>query len=78
MQKRGKLFKLLISIDPFFAVLLLNSHEDQTISGWVGYRALMIGERRYRLAEKVINFLFLPFEKITVLSQSNGTGLKDE
>lgn len=63
MKDRSKLFKLLISIDQFFAVLLLNSHEDQTISGWVGYRALMTSERRYKLAEKVIDFLFLPFEK---------------
>lgn len=62
-MKRSKLFKLLISIDQFFAVLFLNAHEDQTISGHVGYKSLTTGKRRYKAAESVINFIFRPFEK---------------
>ncbi len=60
---KSKAFKLLISIDQFFAVLLLNSHEDQTISGHVGYKSMTTGKRRYKLAEKVINFIFAPWEQ---------------
>jgi hypothetical protein len=59
----SKWLKLLISIDQFFAVLLLNAHPDQTISGHVGYKAMTTRKRRYKLAEKVINFLFLPWEQ---------------
>lgn len=59
----SKTFKLLISIDQFFAVLLLNSRPDQTISGHVGHKAMTTGKRRYKLAEKVINWLFSLWEK---------------
>lgn len=59
----SKLFKLLISIDQFFAVLLLNAHPDQTISGHVGYKSMTTGKRRYKLLERFIDFLFLPWEK---------------
>lgn len=59
----SKLLKLLISIDQFFAVLLLNAHPDQTISGHVGHKAMTTDKRRYKLAEKVINWLFSPWEK---------------
>ena len=62
-MRKSKAFKLLISIDQFFAVLLLNSHEDQTISGHVGHKAMTTGKRRYKIAEKVINFIFSPWEQ---------------
>lgn len=62
-MRKSKAFKLLICIDQFFAVLILNANEDQTISGHVGYKSLMTGKKRYKFTEKFIDFIFLPFEK---------------
>ena len=59
----SKVLKLLISIDQFFAVLLFNTHPDHTISGHVGYRAMTTKELRYIILEKIIDFLFLPWER---------------
>lgn len=50
--------RLLVSIDQFFNVLLLNGSEDHTISGRVGYKALTTKKRGWLIAEKVINTLF--------------------
>lgn len=63
MNKNSKLFKLLISVDQFFAVLLLNTNPDQTISGHVGYKALMTKEKKWLIAEKLINKLFSRWEQ---------------
>lgn len=62
-MKRGKLWRTLILIDQLFAVWIFNAHEDQTISGHVGYKALMFSERKYLALEKIINWIFSPWEK---------------
>lgn len=62
-MKRGKVWKTLVLIDQLFAVWIFNTHEDQTISGHVGYKAKTTGSRKYRLLETVINWLFSPWEK---------------
>ena len=63
MVKRSKIWRTLVLIDQLFAVWIFNTHEDQTISGHVGYKALMTGEKKYVLLEKFINWLFAPWEK---------------
>ena len=50
--------RLLVSIDQFFNVLLLNGSEDHTISGRVGYKAMTTKKRRWLILEKIINTLF--------------------
>lgn len=57
-KKKGRILRLLITIDAFFNVLLLNGSEDHTISGLVGYRAYTTGKKRWLWAEKCINTLF--------------------
>ena len=59
----NRAYNLLISVDQFFAVLLFGTHPDQTISGYVGYKALTTDKKRYKLYQWVINGLFRPFEK---------------
>lgn len=61
-MRKTKAFKLLIAIDQVFAVLILNCNPDQTISGWVGYRAQTDTAKRWRYAERFINWLFSPWE----------------
>ena len=63
MKDKSKIWKLLIAIDQMFAVLLFNTHEDQTISGYVGYKAHTTNSKKYKLLEKFINFIFAPWEK---------------
>lgn len=59
-MKKNKSYALrvLIALDQFFNVFLLNGSEDQTISGRVGYKAMTVGSWPWLLAEKVINTLF--------------------
>jgi len=61
-NKKSYVLRLLIAIDAFFNVLLLNGSEDHTISGRVGYKANTTKKRRWLLAEKFINVLFF-FDK---------------
>ena len=56
MQPRW--FRLLKVIDQFFNVLILNGHEDVTISGRVGYKAYTTKEKKWIYAERFINALF--------------------
>jgi len=49
--------RVVIAVDQFFNVLLLNGNEDQTISGHVGYKAQMSNAYTWRIAEKIINTL---------------------
>ena len=51
-------FRLLIALDQFFNVLLLNGNPDHTISGRVGYRAYKTGKWYWLAIEKVINTFF--------------------
>lgn len=62
-MRRGKVWKTLVLIDQLFAVWVFNAHEDQTISGHVGYKAMTTGSRKYLVLEKVINWLFRPWEQ---------------
>ena len=57
-KRKSYLLRLLITIDAFFNVLLLNGSEDHTISGRVGYKALTTKKRRWLIAQKIINTLF--------------------
>ena len=57
-KKKNRILRLLITVDAFFNVLLLNGSEDHTISGLVGYRALKTKKNRWLWAEKAINTLF--------------------
>ncbi len=58
MKRKSYTLRLMISIDQFFNVLLLNGSEDHTISGRVGYKALTTQKKRWLYAEKLINTLF--------------------
>lgn len=58
-----RLYNLLIAIDQLFAVLLFGTNSDQTISGYVGYKALATDKKRYKLYQWIINGIFRPFEK---------------
>lgn len=57
-MKKGYTLRLMIAIDQVFNVLLLNGSEDHTISGRVGYKALVTHKKRWLYAEKIINTLF--------------------
>jgi len=57
-KKHSYILRLLISIDQFFNVLLLNGNEDQTISGRVGYRSYKTGKWYWLALEKIINTIF--------------------
>lgn len=59
----NRLYNLLIAIDQFFAVLLFGTNPDQTISGYVGYKALTTDKKRYKLYQWFINLLFRPWQK---------------
>jgi hypothetical protein len=61
--KKSKLWRTLILIDQLFAVWIFNAHEDQTISGHVGFKAHTLKTRKYLLMERFINFLFSRWEK---------------
>ena len=56
--KQGYIMRVLIALDQFFNVLLLNGNPDHTISGRVGYHSHKTGEWYWVLMEKVINTLF--------------------
>ncbi len=58
-----RLYNLLIAIDQFFAVLLFGTNPDQTISGYVGYKALTTDKKRYKLYQWFINLLFRPWQE---------------
>lgn len=57
-DKKNYFLRLLIALDQFFNVLLLNGSEDHTISGRVGYKAMTTKKKRWLFLEKVINTLF--------------------
>lgn len=57
-QEKSYILRLMIAIDQFFNVLILNGDEDHTISGKVGYRAINSDKKRWKYAEKIINTLF--------------------
>lgn len=57
-NKKSYILRLLIAIDQFFNVLLLNGDEDHTISGRVGYRAKKTKKWYWLALEKIINTLF--------------------
>ncbi len=61
-NKKSYILRLLLVVDAFFNVLLLNGSEDHTISGRVGYKAHKTKKRGWLLAEKFINTLFF-FDK---------------
>ncbi|TMP23787.1 DNA helicase UvrD [Pseudoalteromonas ruthenica] len=50
--------RVLLAIDQLGNVVLLNGHEDHTISGRVGYFAHTTTKRRWKLAQGLINGLF--------------------
>jgi len=56
--KKHYLFRLLIAIDQLFNVLLLNGSEDHTISGHVGYRAIVTNKFYWLFLERFINMIF--------------------
>ena len=56
--KKSRILRLLITVDAFFNVLLLNGSEDHTISGRVGYKSLTTRKRKWIYAEKFIDALF--------------------
>jgi len=58
LKARSYILRLMISVDQFFNVLLLNGSEDHTISGRVGYKALTTRKKCWLYAEKIINALF--------------------
>lgn len=62
MKQKSKLWRSLILMDQFFAVWIFNTHEDQTISGHVGYKAYTVKTRKYLLLERFINFIFSRWE----------------
>ena len=47
------LFRILISLDQFLNVLLLNGKEDHTISGHVGYK-VYLGDRKFWYVVSII------------------------
>ena len=59
---KSYILRLLIAIDQVFNVLLLNGSEDHTISGRVGYKAMVTKKKRWLFLEKVINTIFF-FDK---------------
>lgn len=61
-NKKSYFLRLLIVIDAFFNVLILNGSEDHTISGRVGYKAFKTKQRKWLVLEKIINAIFF-FDK---------------
>lgn len=57
-KQRSRILRLLITVDAFFNVLILNGSEDHTISGRVGYMSLTTDKKRWKYAEKFIDALF--------------------
>ena len=59
-EKKNKSYglRVLLALDQFFNVLILNGSEDMTISGKVGYKSLTTNKKRWEIAEKIINTLF--------------------
>jgi hypothetical protein len=62
-KSKSKAFRTLILLDQLFAVWIFNAHEDQTISGHVGYKAFALKSKKYLFLEKCINWLFSPWEQ---------------
>ena len=60
--KKGYILRLVISLDQFFNVLILNGNEDHTISGRVGYRAHITNKWYWLALQKIINTIFF-FDK---------------
>ena len=58
MKRMNYFLRLMIALDQFFNVLLLNGSEDHTISGRVGYKAMTTKKWYWKFAEKFINALF--------------------
>lgn len=52
---KSYLLRLFIAFDQFLNVLFLNGSEDHTISGHVGYKAMITNKTRWLVAEKIIN-----------------------
>lgn len=57
-KKKPYLKRLGLVFDQGLNVLLLNGHEDHTISGRVGYKAHTTKLKRWLIAEMVINAIF--------------------
>lgn len=57
-KKLPYLLRVLVAIDQFVNVLILNGYEDHTISGRVGYYSYTTGKWYWRWPETVINILF--------------------
>ena len=58
MKRMNYFLRLMVALDQFFNVLLLNGSEDHTISGRVGYKSFTTQKWYWKFAEKFINTLF--------------------
>jgi len=58
MKKKSRILRLLLTIDAFFNVLLLNGSEKHHISGRVGYKVLTDGRKRWLYLASFIDFFF--------------------
>jgi hypothetical protein len=57
-SNKNYVLRVLIALDQLANVVLLNGHEDHTISGRVGYKAYKTKRWYWKLAEKLINTMF--------------------
>jgi len=58
MIKKSYLLRVLIAIDQLINVILFNGHEDNTISGHVGYKAIYSSKKRWKILELIIDAMF--------------------
>lgn len=58
MKKKGRILRLLLTIDAFFNVLLFNGSEKHHISGRVGCKVLFDGRKRWLYLASFIDFFF--------------------
>ena len=58
-----RIYNFLIAIDQLFAVVLFGSDPDQTISGYVGYKAHTTDKKRYKIYQWIIDGIFYPWDK---------------
>lgn len=58
-MKKSYLKRILILITALINVLILNGSEDHTTSGRVGWKAKHTNKRRWLIARRVINMIFL-------------------
>jgi len=57
-MKKSYILRLMIAIDQLGNVLLLNGDEDLTVSGHVGYQAYITHNKRWLIAQWIINKIF--------------------